>query len=320
VVQLTDDTGFVTKNYRYDAFGVEQNPQESDTNWFRYCGEYFDVETGTVYLRARYYDPVIGRFTTEDPIRDGLNWYTYCSGNPIFFVDPTGEANSQTLMNDTGHSGQLAAQIAKQVVDNYLKKHGTLDIFTMHDLLDVLGFIPVIGDILDLGNGIYYLAEGDYTNAAFSGLALIPIAGDLVSKSGKTVVKAAGKADDVAGLIKGAGKTDNIAALGKSAEKGFASFDALKRVLGSAGEGKQWHHIVEQNQILKSGFDPQKIHSTANVIALDAATHAKISGYYNSIRPSISGNMRIRDWLAGQSYEFQYQFGMQVLRDFGGIK
>jgi len=52
VVNLTDADGAVTKTYHYDAFGVEQNIADSDENAFRYCGEYFDTETGTVYLRA----------------------------------------------------------------------------------------------------------------------------------------------------------------------------------------------------------------------------------------------------------------------------
>ncbi len=66
------------------------NPDVNDTNVFRYCGEYFDKETGTIYLRARYYDPTIGRMITEDPAQDGLNWYTYCGNNPSRFSDPSG--------------------------------------------------------------------------------------------------------------------------------------------------------------------------------------------------------------------------------------
>ena len=90
VVNLTSSTGAVTKTYNYDAFGNERTPDSADTNPFRYCGEYYDTEAGTYYLRARYYDPLLGRFTTEDPILAGLNWYTYCGNNPIYFYDPFG--------------------------------------------------------------------------------------------------------------------------------------------------------------------------------------------------------------------------------------
>ena len=47
-------------------------------------------EKGHIYFNARYYDPEVGRFLTEDPSRKGTSWYTYCSNNPLTFVDPTG--------------------------------------------------------------------------------------------------------------------------------------------------------------------------------------------------------------------------------------
>ena len=90
VVVLTNESGTKTKSYSYNAFGVEYNEATLDDNPFRYCGEYYDKETKTIYLRARYYDFAQGRFTQEDPIRDGYNWYAYCENNPIMFVDPNG--------------------------------------------------------------------------------------------------------------------------------------------------------------------------------------------------------------------------------------
>jgi len=90
VVQLLDNNGNIIREYRYDAFGVERFKDENDTNPFRYTGEYFDRETGMIYLRMRFYIPHLGRFLNEDPIRDGLNWYTYVNGNPIMFIDPWG--------------------------------------------------------------------------------------------------------------------------------------------------------------------------------------------------------------------------------------
>ena len=63
---------------------------------FRYSGEYFAKSSNTYYLRARYYNPAIGRFITEDSIRGkatdplSLNLYIYCANNPIIFWDPSG--------------------------------------------------------------------------------------------------------------------------------------------------------------------------------------------------------------------------------------
>jgi len=96
--------------YDYDAFGNERNPSDSDTNSFRYCGEYWDSETETLYLRARYYDSSVGRFTQMDSvhmvIRDmpngqklvdplSLNLYTYCFNSPVRYYDPSGNTPSE---------------------------------------------------------------------------------------------------------------------------------------------------------------------------------------------------------------------------------
>ena len=80
VTGLADSTGVSTRAYDYDAFGVEKDPDPLDENPFRYCGEYFDRETKTYYLRARYYDPTIGRFTQQD-----THWTT---ANSIYGDNP----------------------------------------------------------------------------------------------------------------------------------------------------------------------------------------------------------------------------------------
>ncbi|MBI0521000.1 RHS repeat-associated core domain-containing protein, partial [Pectobacterium parmentieri] len=57
----------------------------------RYAGQYADEETGLHYNLFRYYDPVVGRFTTQDPIglAGGINLYQYAP-NPLGWVEPLG--------------------------------------------------------------------------------------------------------------------------------------------------------------------------------------------------------------------------------------
>ena len=104
VVAVADVAGKVITEYEYDPFGkLEDDENEwlkilfgiyvEDSNPFRYCAEYYDSETEFIYLRARYYSPDLQRFISEDPIRDGNNWYAYCGNNAVKFIDPLGFAN-----------------------------------------------------------------------------------------------------------------------------------------------------------------------------------------------------------------------------------
>ena len=60
------------------------------------------METDNIYLRNRYYSPSTGTFITEDPIRDGGNWYSYCGENPIYYLDPyglSGKSSNKAMVN-----------------------------------------------------------------------------------------------------------------------------------------------------------------------------------------------------------------------------
>lgn len=100
--------------------------------------------------------------------------------------------------------------------------------------------------------------------------------------------------------------------------RAWESHRGLTKALGSAGKGKQWHHIVEQTPGNVARFGPEAIHNTENVIPLNEGTHRAISSYYSSTR-SFTGGRTIREWLSTQSYEAQRAFGVQTLRDFGVI-
>jgi RHS repeat-associated protein len=91
VVKITNGAGAVALTRQYDAWGsLEIGAGESG---YAYTGREWDPETGLYYYRARYYDPKVARFASEDPLRldSGINFYAYVENNPANWTDPTGE-------------------------------------------------------------------------------------------------------------------------------------------------------------------------------------------------------------------------------------
>ena len=125
IAALTDGTGNVVCSYSYDSFGRTQACPGIGSP-FGYAGREYDAESGLVYMRARYYDPVTGRFISSDPLdltglilgtRNGgaalglkvtpqqLNSYSYALNNPLRFRDPLGlkcGPSNQRALGDTG--------------------------------------------------------------------------------------------------------------------------------------------------------------------------------------------------------------------------
>ena len=93
---ITDNYGKIRNEYWYDAFGNLLQSREDVHNRITYTGQQYDGVTQQYYLRARFYNPVIGRFTQEDVYRgDGLNLYAYCGNNPVGYFDPSGYQKKQ---------------------------------------------------------------------------------------------------------------------------------------------------------------------------------------------------------------------------------
>ncbi len=86
---LTDQSGAVVEQLSYDSFG---NNGGSTRTRFTYTGRERDSDTGMLYYRARFYDPQLGRFISEDPIglADGINSYAYAKNSPPNGTDPLG--------------------------------------------------------------------------------------------------------------------------------------------------------------------------------------------------------------------------------------
>ena len=104
---VTDNTGRVKNYYRYDAFGGMLAGEEGVSNRIRYTGQQYDEISEQYYLRARYYNPVVGRFLQEDVYEgDGLNLYAYCGNNPVRYYDPSGYAYDESEISGDGGEGE----------------------------------------------------------------------------------------------------------------------------------------------------------------------------------------------------------------------
>lgn len=83
-------TGYSTANWKsYDVWGGER-ASSSSGSMFGYCGNLghpTDPENGLISMRARFYKPWTGRLLSEDPARDGWNWYGYAGNSPTATVD-----------------------------------------------------------------------------------------------------------------------------------------------------------------------------------------------------------------------------------------
>jgi RHS repeat-associated protein len=89
---LFNASGAVTHRYQYSPFGEQQAASESTHNPLRFAARELDAQTGLYYVRARWYDPFLGRFLSEDPIglAGGMNEYTYAVNDPVNLSDPSG--------------------------------------------------------------------------------------------------------------------------------------------------------------------------------------------------------------------------------------
>ena len=157
VTSILNDNGSKSKDYEYDAFGnIENETNASTYNPWQYCGEYTDQESGLIYLRNRYYDSETGRFINEDPARSGGNWYSYCSGNPVVFCDPSGLTTNrganffEGISKIASNNKYISSAISIADFKSFKQKNGTTVWYTNVDCWQkAFGYNNIYDEVAD---------------------------------------------------------------------------------------------------------------------------------------------------------------------------
>jgi RHS repeat-associated protein len=281
---ITDPTGAILSTNRYDAYGNRTTHTGTVDSTIGFAGTWTDLTTGLVYLQARDYDPKTAQFTSYDPAVERTHQpYAYVANSPLLRTDPTGLwFNFGSNPMGPAQGGLLLGELGNILVG--LGDGGTL------------GATQWARDAFLPGTTCLIAKDGFYYGGVVAGLAIITF---LTS----------GGAELAAGGVEVEAIAANTAA---KLPEGYSSFSAAKRAMGSPGDGNVFDHVVEQSQIGRSEFTAEEIHNPFNMNPVSARTNQLKANYYSSKQPFTDGGT-VRDWLTGQSFQEQYEFGMDIL-------
>jgi len=235
-----------------------------------------DDYTGLCCLGVRFYDPSLGRFLQEDPVLGSLsepltlNRWVYCANDPVNRMDPSGMWFGISLEDFA--LGVSAA----------------------------LGFVPVVGEIVDVAWLVYDVAIGDWEAAAIDLACLaVPCAGagavKLGAKLTKSALRTGDNARDVARAVDNLGDAsrslDNVGDAGKSVGKSdniigkTGDYSELTKVRRASGiKDLEVHHLIE-DRILKAFPEKGLTRAHSPGIIVDKTTH--LTKYTNPLRNAI---------------------------------
>ena len=146
IIAVYNENGLKIVSYNYDAWGNHtytwHNTSSANIpaayNPFRYRGYYYDIDTSLYYLQSRYYNPAWGRFLNADGYLNangdilGYNFFSYCSNNPITYMDSIGTRKEKACAWFDG--GGSLGHPEGGVVKGYTKTHNGLTT-TVHDTI-----------------------------------------------------------------------------------------------------------------------------------------------------------------------------------------
>jgi len=177
---LTDSSGVSQTSYTYDPFGTSTVSGAGSTNSFAYAGREMDA-TGLYFNRARYYNPKIQRFVSEDPFGlagGDLSLYAYAGNGPVNSADPFGLSKYLIIVGEGGfpgghHNAGGEFDLVAATAAAELKAAG--DTVVIQDVSTVEGFNSALNGNGTIDGGVIYFghaAEFDYDNAKYGGLVL----------------------------------------------------------------------------------------------------------------------------------------------------
>ncbi|WP_417690542.1 RHS repeat-associated core domain-containing protein [Pseudidiomarina sp.] len=206
----TDSSGAILWLEAYTPYGEALNDVSANQDLAGFTGHIKDDATGLSYMQARYYDPVIGRFYSNDPVgyvtRNpvfSFNRYSYVSNNPYKYVDPNGEEKISI-----GYEAELVVIAGVKVSGSVSYDTDTGEISASAQAGPRLGLGAALGPTVSVTQSDTKAAKtelGDVEIAVTGEAAIGPfgLSGDLMSE--KTLADAAKTSAGTGGLDSGQG-------------------------------------------------------------------------------------------------------------------
>jgi RHS repeat-associated protein len=187
VVGQSSRSGAIESRYVYGPYGEsagsrpDRAGKSGGRNPMRFTGEYLDESTGLYHLRARDYDPELGRFLQPDPLPLGpsapyVSPYAYAYNRPTYFVDPSGMFGLGDITDAVGDAagavGDAVGDAAGAVGDAAGDAAGAVGDFVVEHRHDIVDFAVGAGAAVAIGACVASVACGVAAGAAIAGGAL----------------------------------------------------------------------------------------------------------------------------------------------------
>ncbi|WP_199524818.1 RHS repeat-associated core domain-containing protein [Pseudoalteromonas sp. bablab_jr011] len=177
----SDDSGTQSDSYTYTAFGELLNQTGTTENSFLFTGEQFDGDLDQYYLRARYYDQSVGRFTQQDEwLGNGyypysLNKYTYANSDATNWIDPSGHYGLASLNVSSNMRNTLISQTIPNYsryitramwgeVKDYVKDQAVEQVFGVVGEFVLTNMVQAVDDVAERGQSAQSFGSSAHKN------------------------------------------------------------------------------------------------------------------------------------------------------------